>query len=269
MGFIKQWSYTDPSEEEQEALSLRFGWLQFGGAVGAFSCIAFTIRSMMSVKRSVEERRRQGTLEQVDCNWSAALASNKICVVATTFQVGNVFYEILFGAVNERKEFLDWCYFGLAVVSFVLGVIGVAVSSYQSHAIHTLSTTDERAIFAFETHKFNYVLTVLYALSLFAWLLHFCISASIKYPEQQTWCICSGCSALLIISVAWARVVYIAADFNQLEVNPSAQDGEASSPSTSPNKSFSEDPRTPFRDARDHSIDIDTAMKVELQASTN
>ena len=156
-------------------------------------------------------------------------------------KVGNVFYEILFGAVNEKREVLTWCYFGLAVMCFVLGVISVAASSYQSHAIHTLSTTEERALFAFKTHKFESVLTLLYALSLFAWLLHFCISASIKYPNQERWCLCSGCMALLIISLTWARVACITAQYQQVEIQSfTAEDDDQSSPESSPNKSVSE-----------------------------
>merc|ERR1711924_150869 len=141
-----------------------------------------------------------------------------------------------FGAVNEKKELLTWCYFGLAVVAFVLGVVSIVVASYLGHAIYMLSKTEERALLAFKTHKLQSVFTTLYALSLIAWLLHFCISASIKYPCQEYWCVGSGCAALLIIIFTWARVACISADYEQVTIQtftPESSPEKYSSPSKS------------------------------------
>merc|ERR1712226_484453 len=122
MGWIKQWSYKD---EDQVPLAERFGWLQCTTSVLSFAAVCVMKQWVDGI---VNDCKKQVVSTHENYNWKELMRSIQIRAGAASFQLGNVFYEILFAGVNldtETSEISTWIYFSLAMVTFGLGLVNV------------------------------------------------------------------------------------------------------------------------------------------------
>ena len=137
---------------------------------------------------------------------------------ATTFQAGNVFYEILFGQVNLDNMSISYAYFGLSVVTLVCATVSIACASLISYWINHLPTHHKKAHFAYTFRKYEKLLTVAFVLSIYAWLFAMFCSSGVKY--DQVWYISASWSGVGFLVMTWS-VCYIRQ--HQAQYRPASQ----------------------------------------------
>ncbi|CAE7938398.1 unnamed protein product [Symbiodinium necroappetens] len=101
---------------------------------------------------------------------------------STAFQVGNVFYEVLFSGTNLWAPVANYAYFGLSVSTLVLGSIALMIASEILFRIEELPSKQQGRLVEKLTRHFR-LIRVLYMASLLSWLCSMLFSSVVKYPK--------------------------------------------------------------------------------------
>jgi len=212
MGYIKQWTYFPADEDYQQTLSERMGWLQLVTTIGAVSVIAALVPT---IRRSGKVIEQQEELDLCEFSWRQSMDEYRIRASATSFQLGNVFYIVLFGAVNESHWLATWAFFAFAVITFGLGVVTVVIATFTLSVFYEFETPEARALLGLRTAHIQTFLTYTYGASLLTWLLHFVFQGLMTggQAERQTPAI--GGAAIVIIILSWVRISCIASTFRR------------------------------------------------------
>ena len=180
MGYIKLWDYGSPLSS-QGHLSWKYGVLQLvGGLLGLFSLwrLRHTIRLEAARLQAADQKHQDpsgeippiGESQAPDlCKVKQMLAHAKSGSSSTAFQVGNVFYEVLFSGVNLRDPAANFAYFGFAVTTLVLGSIALMISCELFFSIEELSDRLKCQLAERLTTHFR-LIRILYMASLMSWL---------------------------------------------------------------------------------------------------
>jgi len=206
MGYIKLWDYGSPLSE-QAVLSWKYGVLQLvGGLLGLSSLwrLRNTIREAARLARNGSDAQEPAGPEL--CKVRQMLANAKSGSSSTAFQVGNVFYEVLFSGVNLQDPVANFAYFGFAVTTLVLGSIALMISCELFFAIEELSDSLKCALAARLTTHFR-LIRILYMASLTTWLCSMFFSSQVKYPELWWASFSWSCGGFVVLAsaCAWIR----------------------------------------------------------------
>lgn len=192
MGYIKLWDYGSPLSE-QGRLGWKYGILQLiGGLLGLLSLwsLRHTIRLEASRLSSLNEAPKEapkegegamGTMGSQGpslCKVRQMLAHAKLGSSSTAFQVGNVFYEVLFSGVNLHDPAANFAYFGFAVTTLVLGSIALMISCELFFSIEELSDSLKCVLAERLTIHFR-LIRILYMASLISWLCSMFFSSEV------------------------------------------------------------------------------------------
>mmetsp|Transcript_45537 Transcript_45537/g.106465 ORF Transcript_45537/g.106465 Transcript_45537/m.106465 type:complete len:902 (-) Transcript_45537:45-2750(-) len=209
MGYIKLWDY-GTALTEQAPLSWQYGWLQLlGGLVG--------IASLWSSRRSIRVQaaavRAEGVDaalkdEQTNCMEPDGISVKKLLASArsgsssTAFQVGNVFYEVLFSGTNLSNPLANYAYFGLSVTTLVLGSIALMIASEILFRIEELPGKLQSSLVQKLTRHFRSI-RLLYIASLLSWLCSMLFSSEVKYPKLWWASFSWSVGGLVILLASW------------------------------------------------------------------
>lgn len=125
---------------------------------------------------------------------------------ATSFQTGNVFYEVLFSAINKDFSWASYLYFGFSVLTLVCGTIGVSFATQLSRAINGLETDEQKSYFAYTFRDYESKLAFVFVMSLYFWLFALAFSSTVKYDSR--WYISSSWSFVGLVLVTHS-IVYM------------------------------------------------------------
>jgi len=233
MGYIKLWDYGSPLSEQGE-LSWEYGGLQLiGGLLGLFSLwrLRHTIRSeatkVQGETKTIETDERE--LRKV----RRMMAHAKSGSSATAFQVGNVFYEVLFSGINLKVPAANFAYFGFAVTTLVLGSVALMISCELFFSIEELSDHLKCVLAERLTLHFR-LIRMLYMASLITWLCSMFFSSEVKYPEIWWASLSWSCAGLTLLALActWIRCRTRTKAFNEMRSDSSLDSSGISSDDT-------------------------------------
>lgn len=236
MGYIKLWDYGSPLKD-QGPLSWEYGVLQLvGGLIGLLSLwrLRHTIR-LEAAKCLAEPMKPtditditgQGTAVDFGpspelCKVRQMLAHAKSGSSSTAFQVGNVFYEVLFSGVNLQNPAVNFAYFGFAVATLVLGSIALMISCELFFSIEELSDSLKCMLAERLTIHFR-LIRILYMASLMSWLCSMFFSSEVKYPELWWASFSWSCFGVIVLTLAcaWIRLSEGLSKFNEMRSDSS------------------------------------------------
>ena len=182
LSYIKLWDYGSPLSE-QGPLGWKYGILQLiGGLLGLLSLwrLRHTIRLEASRLNEApkEGEGAMGSQGPSLCKVRQMLAHAKLGSSSTAFQVGNVFYEVLFSGVNLHDPAANFAYFGFAVTTLVLGSIALMISCELFFSIEELSDGLKCVLAERLTIHFR-LIRILYMASLISWLCSMFFSSEV------------------------------------------------------------------------------------------
>merc|ERR1712150_458943 len=120
-----------------------YGWMQSLTAAVVLVVVVNAVVDIEGAKlKTLKETDEESA--QVTYNWVAFKEDVQIRSAATAFQVGNVFYEILFAAAMPEDNVTTFCYFGLAMPTLGLGIVNVIIASHLSYVFTTLPTAEKK-----------------------------------------------------------------------------------------------------------------------------
>ena len=90
--------------------------------------------------------------------WKEMITDIDVRANAITFQTGNVFYEILFSAINKNLIWINYLYFGFSVLTLVFGTISISCASQLSYWMNDLQTDTKKSYFAFRFRHYESML---------------------------------------------------------------------------------------------------------------
>lgn len=211
MGYIKLWDY-GTALDEQAPLSWKYGWLQLlGGLVGLVSLWASrrAIRHESAIVRTdivAESQKEEHTCNDADrVSVKKLFASARSGSTSTAFQVGNVFYEVLFSGTNLWAPVANYAYFGLSVSTLVLGSIALMIASEILFRIEELPSKQQGRLVEKLTRHFR-LIRVLYMASLLSWLCSMLFSSVVKYPKLWWASLSWSAGGLVVLLLAWAWI---------------------------------------------------------------
>lgn len=197
MGYIKLWSYSMTDEKTQSGFSNQYGWLQCVGGLAALVAIGTQVNS---IKRAALQSRRimlSGDLDASlnhtesvvslvadELDWKTRQKELGIRADAMTFQTGNVFYEILFSAINFQDIGANYMYFGFSVLTLMIGTVGLSVSTLLSYWGDSMPN-EYQGRWARRSKVYQRFLERSYVASLYAWMFAMFFSTSVKYPDLR------------------------------------------------------------------------------------
>jgi len=216
MGYIKLWTYDDIDEVSQVEYSYYFGWVQLFGAIGGFVGIGYLMRTIAAIgepllAESAEEmetlgrRTRAATSDDLgdQVSWTPSQrststgsggisfqdhqASFNLIADATTFQTGNVFYEILFSAIS-MFDLGNYGYFTLSVITLIIGtlvLVQVTLLTTWSTAIRSRCSKHAVKRWLLRTGGRRSSLSFLYTASLITWQCSMLFSSYVKYQTMN------------------------------------------------------------------------------------
>merc|ERR1712194_477810 len=117
-------------------------------------------------------------------SWEKAKADLNNRSTALAFQTGNVFYEILFAAVNKTTPLANLAYFGFSVVTLMLGTIAMAVSIF-------LCVQGDRLpkhchlFWASSISSYKQLIKRCYIGSIISWMSAMIFSSELKFPALK------------------------------------------------------------------------------------
>ena len=111
-------------------------------------------------------------------NLRQQLAHGRSGSSATAFQVGNVFYEVLFSGINLQNAVANYFYFGAAVSTLVLGSIALMISCELFFAIEELSEALKCEL-AERLRCYFRMIRYLYMCSLLTWVFSMLFSSEV------------------------------------------------------------------------------------------
>jgi len=213
MGFVKQWTY---SNDNQDDLSMTYGWLQLGTSILVFMLVLKGLLEIEYAKLDVNAEIEEDQ-DEVTYNWVAFKEDLQIRSAATSFQVGNVFYEILFATANPTDKFFTWAYFGLAMptLGLGLGVVNVVIASQMCYVLEILPTTQKKSLFGLRMRGWQNALIAMYTTSLLTWFGHFGFSARLKLPDLQWYPVGLVIGGISVLCFYWNRIRYITSHFER------------------------------------------------------
>eukprot|EP00439_Symbiodinium_sp_Y106_P016003 s2504_g2.t1 len=238
MGYIKLWDY-GTALDEQAPLSWQYGWLQLlGGLVGLVSLWSSrrairhesaTVRKDIAAESQKEEHNCTDT-DRVSVK--KLLASARSGSTSTAFQVGNVFYEVLFSGTNLWSPVANYAYFGLSVSTLVLGSIALMIASEILFRIEELPSKLQGRLVEKLTRHFR-LIRVLYMASLLSWLCSMLFSSVVKYPKLWWASFSWSAGGLVVLLLAWVwiycmvRKTICGSDTNNFDSIISSASGES------------------------------------------
>ncbi|CAL1156249.1 unnamed protein product [Cladocopium goreaui] len=229
MGYIKLWDYGSPLSE-QGPLGWKYGILQLiGGLLGLLSLwrLRHTIRLEASRLNEApkEGEGAMGSQGPSLCKVRQMLAHAKLGSSSTAFQVGNVFYEVLFSGVNLHDPAANFAYFGFAVTTLVLGSIALMISCELFFSIEELSDGLKCVLAERLTIHFR-LIRILYMASLISWLCSMFFSSEVKYPELWWASFSWSCCGLVVLTGAcvWMRSAMGFFSFSEMRSDSSLEE---------------------------------------------
>ncbi len=210
MGYIKLWVYDwrFTGEDHQQEYSKQYGWLQLVG--GLIALAAFLVQ-MVNITGTAQRVHDAAISVSVVYKWRELVTDVNIRADSTAFACGNVFYEILFSAVSLDSEGANYAYFGLSVMTLVLGAVSISTATQISYWINDMPHS-KRSQFAVLALGHQSLLSGLYIGSQYFWLGSMFFSSRVKYPQSMWWPSAYWAAAgIAIISFGWISAARITA----------------------------------------------------------
>merc|ERR1719291_1676058 len=114
MGYVKLWTYNshELNEQSQITISSKYGWLQL---VGALVAIVVVLKQVKAVATSAAEVSSMKQSARTGMQWKELMKDINERADATSFQTGNVFYEVLFSPISNNLPWASYLYFGFSI----------------------------------------------------------------------------------------------------------------------------------------------------------
>jgi hypothetical protein len=175
MGYIKLWYYSYDLTDEtfQIVFSQDYGWMQLVGGLIGGGAFLWQLKTVSSSAKHVSDATETELNEEAAASghrashykWRELVTDINIRADATTFQAGNVFYEILFSAISLKSSAANYAYFGLSVLTLAFGTVSIATATQLSYWIAELPAS-KKALFAVRAIGHQNLLSALYIMSL-------------------------------------------------------------------------------------------------------
>jgi len=165
----------------------------------AFSLVTWNMKSIGS---SAEQVREMACTGLSGFQWKEMITDIDVRANAITFQTGNVFYEILFSAINKNLIWINYLYFGFSVLTLVFGTISISCASQLSYWMNDLQTDTKKSYFAFRFRHYESMLFASFLGSVYCWALSLMCSSAVKYETR--WYFSFSWAALGLVLMTWS-----------------------------------------------------------------